>query len=401
MARQRRGFGRIRRFNSGRWQASYTGPDGRVYIAPKTFAAKIDAEGWLTDRRREIDRELWSPPATAEQKQAKRTAGIKFGDYARKWVETRTVKGRPLRSRTREHYEQLLEAHIYPTFKSKAVRDITMASVDRWYAGVAPTAPTTRAHAYGLLRTILETARKRDRLIEVNPCEIVGGGSTERKSKTRPATYAEIETIVSEMPDHLAAMVVLATWCAMRDGELIELRRNDINIYDRVERDHEGNETKVREGVIHIRRAASRIKGGWEIGLPKSEAGIRDVTIPPHVLPAIEAHLSSKYVGIEKDSLLFPPRRGEVDENGQPVRLQPSTLYRHFYKARAAAKRTDLRFHDLRHTGATLYAQTGATLAELMDRIGHSTPQAAMRYQHAAQGRDAKLAAAMSELVQQ
>ncbi len=142
------------------------------------------------------------------------------------------------------------------------------------------------------------------------------------------------------------------------------------------------------------------MKGGWEIGPPKSEAGIRDVTIPPHVLPAIEAHLASEYVGAAKDSLLFPPQRGgETDVDGNPVRLQPSTLYRHYYKARSAAKRPDLRFHDLRHTGATLYAQTGATLAELMDRVGHSTPAAAMRYQHAAQGRDAKLAAAMSQLV--
>ncbi|SHV60645.1 site-specific recombinase XerD [Mycobacteroides abscessus subsp. abscessus] len=401
MARQRRGFGRIRQFNSGRWQASYTGPDGKVYIAPQTFAAKIDAEGWLTDRRREIDRELWSPPATAEQKQAKRAAAVQFGDYAQKWIETRTVKGRPLRPRTREQYEDLLDAHIYPTFKDKAVRDISMEFVDRWYAKLAPNAPTTRARTYSLLRTILETARKRDRLIEINPCEIVGGGTTERKSKTMLATYEEIDTIVSAMPEHLSAMVVLATWCAMRDGELVELRRGDISVCDRVVRDNEGNETKIREGVVHIRRAASRIKGGWEIGLPKSEAGIRDVAIPPHALPAVEAHLSSKYVGSSKDSLLFPPQRGESDENGQPVRLQPSTLYRHYYKARAAANRTDLRFHDLRHTGATLYAQTGATMAELMDRIGHSTPQAAMRYQHAARGRDAKLAAAMSALVQQ
>lgn len=401
MAQDRRGFGRIRKCQpSGRYQAAYTGPDGKVYRAPETFAAKVDAEGWLIDRRREMDRELWSPPATADQKRAKKATEVKFGDYAAKWVATRTVKGRPLRPRTREHYEDLLEAHIGPTFKNKAVRDITMESVDRWYAKVAPNAPTTRAHAYGLMRTILETARKRDRLIEVNPCEIVGGGSTERKSKTKTASFAEIDTIVEEMPEHLSAMVVLATWCAMRDGELIELRRGDVAITERVEHDEDGNETKVREGVIHIRRAASRIKGGWEIGLPKSEAGIRDVTIPPHVLPAIEAHLASKYVGAEKNALLFPPSRGESDEDGKPVRLQPSTLYRHFYKARAAAKRTDLRFHDLRHTGATLYAQTGATLGELMERVGHSTPAAAMRYQHAAQGRDAKLAAAMSRLVQ-
>ena len=59
--------------------------------------------------------------------------------------------------------------------------------------------------------------------------------------------------------------------------------------------------------------------------------------------------------------------------------LQPSTLYRHWYKARAAAGRPDLRLHDLRHSGAVLAAATGASLAELMARLGHS---------HAA-GRDA------------
>lgn len=78
--------------------------------------------------------------------------------------------------------------------------------------------------------------------------------------------------------------------------------------------------------------------------------------------------------------------------------MQPSTLYRHFYKARAAAERPDLPWHDLRHTGATLAAQTGATLAELMTRLGHSTHQAALRYQHAAHGRDRVIADALSKL---
>ena len=66
--------------------------------------------------------------------------------------------------------------------------------------------------------------------------------------------------------------------------------------------------------------------------------------------------------------------------------LAPSTLYKVFYPARHKAGRADLRFHDLRHTGATLAAATGATLAELMSRLGHSTPGAALRYQHAAAG---------------
>lgn len=76
--------------------------------------------------------------------------------------------------------------------------------------------------------------------------------------------------------------------------------------------------------------------------------------------------------------------------------MAPTSLYRVWYRARAAAGRPDLRFHDLRHTGGTLAAATGATLADLMARLGHSTPAAAMVYQHAVAGRDRDIADALS-----
>jgi integrase len=78
--------------------------------------------------------------------------------------------------------------------------------------------------------------------------------------------------------------------------------------------------------------------------------------------------------------------------------MAPSTLKFHWYRAREAAGRPDLRFHDLRHTGAVLAAATGATLAELMARLGHSSPKAAMKYQHAAAGRDREIAALLSKM---
>jgi integrase len=79
--------------------------------------------------------------------------------------------------------------------------------------------------------------------------------------------------------------------------------------------------------------------------------------------------------------------------------MAPSSLYKVFYPARAKAGRPDLRFHDLRHTGAVLAASTGATLAELMARLGHTTAGAAMRYQHASQDRDQAIAKALSAMV--
>ena len=69
-------------------------------------------------------------------------------------------------------------------------------------------------------------------------------------------------------------------------------------------------------------------------------------------------------------------------------------------RGREAADRKDLRWHGLRHTGAVLAAQTGATLAELMGRLGHSTPGAAMRYQHAAAVRDTEIARRLSALLE-
>lgn len=140
-----------------------------------------------------------------------------------------------------------------------------------------------------------------------------------------------------------------------------------------------------------IRRAAVRVKGGWVEGDPKSEAGVRDIAIPPNIVPAIKQHLA-KHVGPEQDALLFPAKNGG--------HLQPSTVYRHFYKAREKAKRKDLRWHDLRHSGAVMAAQSGATLAELMARLGHSTHHAALRYQHQAEGRDRAIAEKMATLAE-
>jgi integrase len=71
---------------------------------------------------------------------------------------------------------------------------------------------------------------------------------------------------------------------------------------------------------------------------------------------------------------------------------------RPFYRARALAGRQDVSFHGLRHAEATLAAAAGATLAELMARMGHSTVGAALKYQHAVQDRDAVIAAALSDL---
>lgn len=376
---KKRGFGSTSKLPSGRWQAKYTGPDGIRRPAPRTFAAKIDAEAWLTDRRREIDRGLWNPNVENDSQPAPT-----FEEYSTEWLDTRMVRGRPIRPRTREHYGVILRAHLVPAFGDVRLDSISADSVRLWYAKLLPGKDTMRAHCYALLRTILNEAVRQD-IIAANPCKITGASVARRATKTKPATLAELETIVAAMePERLRPMIWLATWCAVRYGELVELRRGDIEFYA---------EDGVDGAVIRVTRQAVRIGGVFHVGPPKSDAGIRDVTVPPHLVPMLKAHLA-EHVGKSGKALLFP---AITDPDAH---LQPGTFTRRWYPARAAAKRKDLRFHDLRHTGAVLAAQSGATLAELMARLGHSSPAAALRYQWAAQGRDRKIAEALSKIAE-
>jgi integrase len=362
----RRYFGSIRKLPSGRYQASYKGPDGTRHPAPVTFDSRPYADAWLAGVRTDIQRERWVSPAEKTFEPASAQA---FGAYAASWLA-----GRDLSPSTRKLYRIILDGHILPAFEDVPLTAITPAMVREWHAGLrTQTGPTQRARAYSLLRTILNTAVS-DEVIPANPCRVRGAGSAKTARDIRPASLPELEALVQAMPQRYRLMVLLAAWCALRFGELAELRRADID---------------VKNAIVHVRRGVVSTDGGLVVKGPKSEAGKRDVNIPPHLMPAVKAHLS-KYVRPAQDALVFPAVHGG--------HLNPGSLRRAYDPAREAAGRPDLRFHDLRHTGAVLAAATGATLAELMARLGHSTVSAAMRYQHAAADRDKVIAAALSEL---
>jgi integrase len=363
----KRGFGQMRRLPSRRWQGFYTGPDTALHYAPSTFETKGDAEAWLTDERRLIAADAWTPPKL-RRALAEANKPATFTVYAAVWL-----RGRDLKPRTRSHYQALLNNQL-AVWDAVPVSNIRPEMVRDWHNSLDRNHATTRAHAYGLLRAILATAVN-DSLLPVNPCHIRGAGTAKRIHQTKPLSLLELEVLVAAMPQKYRPMTLLAAWCALRFGELVELRRKDVDLAG---------------GVIYVRRGAVRADGAVLIDTPKSDAGIRDVAIPPHLIPMLKDHLGKSIAG-GKEGLLFPARHGGT--------LAPSTLYKSFYPARTKAGRPDLRWHDLRHTGAVLAASTGATLAELMSRLGHSTPTAALRYQHAAEGRDLQIAKALSAMV--
>ena len=267
-------------------------------------------------------------------------------------------------------------------------------SVAQWYDTAAADRPTYQAHAYSLLRAIMRTAADPTKnngtpLIPYNPCGISGGGSSGGKRKIKPATVEEIVTIVQNMPDKHRLMVILADSCALRFGELAELRRMDVD---------------TKNAVIHVRRGVVRSKSAGVVAkAPKSEAGIRDVPIPPDILEAVVEH-RKEHAAPGPQGLMFPGAAGGhlspsafYGKVSKKRRGKPDTTGWGWYEARRLAGRDDLRFHDLRHGALTEAARHGATLAELMALGGHSTSQAAMRYQQAASDRLAELARKRAE----
>ena len=124
-------------------------------------------------------------------------------------------------------------------------------------------------------------------------------------------------------------------------------------------------------------------------GPPKSDPSRRTVHLPGRVVAILAEHLRP-HTGPGPDALVFSTA------SGRP--LASSHRSTMFARARASIGRHDLRWHDLRHTGATLAAATGASLRELQHRMGHATVAAAMIYQHASDEGDARLAQRLDEL---
>jgi integrase len=372
----RRAWGHVRRLPSGYVQASYVHDDGRRYTAPHTFSATMDAEGWLRDERKLIDRGEWTPPQGRAE--VKAMAGVTLAEFAEGWLPQRD-----LTPKTRALYRALLKGRILPVLGDEPLRGLTPAQVRVWWAGLQKDTPTRNTHAYQLLKAIYNTALQ-DNLVTENPCQIKSAGKPPKARDVQPLTPAELVKVAEKVPETYRAAVAVAAWCGLRFGELIELRRKDIH-------------TSGDRMVLKIRRAATIVHNPTAtalhnqlvVGAPKTDAGVRDVTVPPHVAQLLRAHMKA-HTGAGQESFVFTTTRGK--------RLSQTAFTKSVKNGFASVGKPDMRVHDLRHIGATLAAQAGATTKELMSRIGHTTPAMAMRYQIAAQERDAAIADKLSEL---
>ena len=108
------------------------------------------------------------------------------------------------------------------------LRDVTLSEIKAWRRSLDPKTASSNAAAYRLLRSILQAAEEEE-LIDRAPPKIRGAGNAPVKQVVVPATFDEIAVIIDEMPERLRLLIVLAAFVGLREGELLELRRSDVD----------------------------------------------------------------------------------------------------------------------------------------------------------------------------
>lgn len=337
-------------------------PDGRQY--KRTFRTRREADTFHAREQADRSRGGWVDP---------RAGRVPLDAYANRWLSQRAG----LRPRTLELYESLLRCHVLPSLGHFELNALTTATVRAWHANLlagGQPGPTTVAKCYRLLRTVLATAME-DELIVKNPCVLKGAG-VERSAERPIATLAQVDALAEVVEPRWRAMVLLATFGGLRLGELAGLTRRNVDLL---------------HGTVTVVQQVQELADGRRVVVPpKTDAARRTVAIPPHVLPDLEAHLTA-WAEPGAGGLVFPA------PEGGPIRRSNFTR-RVWQPACRTVGVEGLRFHDLRHTGNTLAAATGASTRELMARMGHASPRAALIYQHATADRDTAIAQALSDL---
>ena len=331
-------FGNIRKLPSGRYQASYLGPDGQRRNAPETFERKSDADRALSLIESQMARGEWTDPDRGK---------VKLADYADTWITERPG----LRPRSADNYRWLLTKHIAPHIGAVPVGKLSTPLIRQWRATLIGNgvSVSTAAKAYRFLRAVLMTAAEEDKILPYNPCRIKGAGdekagerpfltvaqvfelaervgrrpvgnirklpgggyrlrfARDGEMRTSPevfSTRAAAERALGKMADdgradcrqdrRFSALVLLATFASLRWGEVIALRRCDLNL---------------QTGTVRVRAAyVERSTGEILFGPPKSRAGRRVVGIPDAIIPALREHLAV-FVPAEPGALVSPAPR--------------------------------------------------------------------------------------------
>src|SRR5215208_6779854 len=353
------------------YRDSYFTADGRRrYVSAKT---KTEARRILRQAMADADRGLLFD-----------ADNLKVGAYLDRWLSdsvSDTVK-----ATTFERYEQITRLHLKPDLARVKLKALTPAHVRTLYREKLEAGSSARTVRY--IHTTLRKALKQavmDGLIPRNVTEAVKPPQLTRE-EMHPLTPEQAKLLLQtahEIGDRLEALYVLAIHTGLRQGELLGLKWDDVDLED---------------GSLQVRRTLAMTKSGPVFTAPKTTGSKRSVKLTSKAIEALKHHLERQLEEIDRVGSLWQ-ENGLIfaSATGEPLNRHNLTR-RSFKPLLKQAGLPEVRFHDLRHTCATLLLTRNVNPKIVSEMLGHSTIAITLdTYSHVLPNMRNQAAAAMEE----
>jgi integrase len=335
-----------RRKNGGGWCAQYT-----VYTVKgrkrKTLYGKTRAE---------VAARLSKALSDREGGLIFDAGGLKLREYMSRWLED-SVKD-TVRNTTYDRYEQISRTHVVPMLGDVKLKALSPTHVRGLYKEkLSALSPRTVQYIHVTLHKALKQAVS-DGLIPRNVTEAVKPPQV-RQEEIRPLTPEQVKVLLDAASgDRLEALYVLAVHTGLRQGELLGLKWDDID---------------VEAGTLQVRRALITARGGPRLAAPKTKSSRRRVSLTRIAAEALKDHLERQLEDIDRVGSLWE-ENGLVfaSETGTPLDRRDLTS-RRFKPLLKRAGLPRFRFHDLRHTCATLLLTQNVNPKVVSEMLGHSS----------------------------
>ncbi len=346
MAKRGNGEGSIFKREDGRWCAAISagwrnGKALRKYIYGRT---KDEVRQKLTKAKR--DQDMGLPVAVERQK---------LSDYLHNWLENSAKPS--IRPKTYVSYEQLIRVHIIPALGSIYLEKLSPQHVQQFMNDKLAEGLSTRTVQYllAVLRRAIVQALKWG-LVGRNVVTLVDAPRVEHKV-LRPFTPEEAQQFLGAIKgDRLEALYSVALSLGLRQGEALGLRWDDVDL---------------ENGTLSVRYALQRVKGKLELVEPKTQKSRRTIALPAMAVSALTKHKM-----VQDSERQWASDRWQVTGHvftstiGTP--LDDCNVTHQFHRILKTAGLPRLRFHDLRHTCATLLIAQGVHPRYVMEILGHS-----------------------------
>lgn len=274
-------------------------------------------------------------------------AGLSVRTYLDRWLKD--AKSQTLSAESLAKYRAILETHVNPVIGHLLLSRVGAIQVQGVYSAMARngSSGTSRKIAHVVLKQAFRQAVTW-RLIPVNPADGVEAPRADTEHIHPLESEADVKALLSAAKEHrLWALLVLAVHSGARAGELISLTWQDVDFAG---------------GRITI----SKTKKAGGSGRTKTRASRRTVNVPPVAIKALESHRKTLLrEGLARCPLVFPNQSGN--------QLNYATISDCLHSHLAAAGLKAIRFHDLRHTHATLLLKAGVHPRVVQERLGHAS----------------------------